>query len=113
MVYSESAPLYETSKGNVSTQPFLMILNDVKVKGILQTEVKRRSIIRRILVNKNLHKISVGTPFLLLWGALMYELWDEPSFVTFILFYLLLGNVVLKWTLFELVDHLHIRFLQE
>jgi len=68
---------------------------------------------RRILMNKNLHKISIGTPYLLLWGSLMYWLWDEPSFVTFVLFYLLLGNVVLKWIIFELVDHLHIRFLQE
>ena len=67
---------------------------------------------RKLLMNKNLHKIAVGTPWLLLWGSVMYWLWDEPDFVHFVLFYLLLGNVILKWILFELVDHFHLRFFE-
>jgi len=65
------------------------------------------------LMNKNLHKILVGTPWLLGWGSLMYWLWDEPSFAVFVLFYLLLGNMILKWILFELVDHVHIKLFGE
>jgi len=67
---------------------------------------------KRLLMNKNLHKISVGTPWLLLWGSVMYWIWDEPTFVAFLLFYLLVGNVILKWILFELVDHFHVRFFE-
>jgi len=41
----------------------------------------------------------------------MYWGWDEPSFVVFLLFYLLLGNVVLKWVIFGLVDYFHGEYL--
>jgi len=68
-------------------------------------------IVKKILANSNFDKIAIGTPFLLLWGSVMYWGWDEPSFVVFLLFYLLLGNVILKWVIFELIDHFHDNYL--
>ena len=38
---------------------------------------------------------------------MMYWGWDEPRFVVFLLFYLLLGIVILKWVIFKLIDHFH------
>jgi len=71
------------------------------------------STVKKILTNRNFHKIAVGTPWLLLWGSIMYWIWGDPSFVVFLLFYLLLGNVILKWIIFELIDHFHVKYLEE
>jgi hypothetical protein len=39
----------------------------------------------------------------------MYSIWDQPSFVTFIWFYLGIGSMLLKWGLFEIVDRINLR----
>ena len=59
--------------------------------------------------NINFYKVLVGIGFSLLWGQVMYSIWDQPSFVTFIWFYLGIGSMLLKWGLFEIVDRINLR----
>jgi len=59
--------------------------------------------------NVNFYKVLVGIGFSLIWGRVMYSIWDDPSFVTFIWFSLGIGSVLLKWGLFEIVDRISLR----
>ena len=59
--------------------------------------------------NINFYKVLVGIAFSLLWGQVMYSIWDKPSFVTFVWFYLVIGSTLLKWGLFEIVDRINLR----
>ena len=57
----------------------------------------------------NFYKVVVGVAFSLLWARIMYFLWTEPSYVTFIWFYLVVGSIVLKWVFFEIIDRIHLK----
>jgi uncharacterized membrane protein len=59
--------------------------------------------------NINFYKVLVGIAFSLLWGRVMYSIWDQPPFITFIWFYLGIGSLVLKWVLFEIIDRITFR----
>jgi len=59
--------------------------------------------------NINLYKVVVGIAFSLLWAMVMYFIWSQPSYVTFIWFYLGIGGVLLKWVLFEIIDRINLR----
>jgi len=52
----------------------------------------------------NFYKVVTGVVFSLLWARLMYLIWSEPSFITFIWFYLGIGSVLLKWVIFKIID---------
>ena len=58
--------------------------------------------------NVNFYKVLVGIGFSLLWARVMYFIWSQPSFVTFVWFYLGVGGVLLKWALFEIVDRVNL-----
>ncbi len=60
-------------------------------------------------VNINSYKVMVGFGFSLLWARVMYFIWAQPSFVTFIWFYFAIGSVLMKWVLFEIVDRVNLR----
>ncbi len=57
----------------------------------------------------NFYKVIVGVGFSLLWARIMYHIWDQPSFITFIWFYLGVGSVLLKWVLFVIMDRITTR----
>lgn len=59
--------------------------------------------------NINLYKVVVGIAFSLLWARVMYFIWSQPSYVTFIWFYLGIGSALLKWGLFEMIDRINLR----
>lgn len=59
--------------------------------------------------NVNLYKVIVGIGFSLLWARVMYVIWTQPSFVTFVWFYFGIGSTVMKWVLFEIVDRVNLR----
>ncbi len=69
----------------------------------------RQITIRRLSLNINLFKVSFGVAFSLVWARVMYLLWQEPSYITFIWFYLGIGSVLLKWVFFEIIDRIHKR----
>jgi phosphate transport system protein len=52
----------------------------------------------------NFFKVVTGVCFSLLWARVMYLIWDQPSFITFIWFYLGIGSVLLKWVIFKIID---------
>ena len=60
-------------------------------------------------LNVNFYKVVVGVCFSLLWARVMYSIWEQPSFLTFIWFYLVIGSVILKWVLFTIIDRIHLR----
>jgi hypothetical protein len=57
----------------------------------------------------NFYKIVVGVCFSLLWARVMYLIWEQPSYLTFIWFYIVIGSILLKWVLFVIIDRIHIR----
>ena len=57
----------------------------------------------------NFYKVVIGVGFSLLWARVMYLVWQQPSFITFVWFYLLIGSVILKWVIFEIVDRIHLK----
>lgn len=57
----------------------------------------------------NLYKVAIGVLFSLLWGRVMYMIWDKPSYFIFIWFYLGVGSVILKWVIFEIIDRIRMR----
>jgi hypothetical protein len=57
----------------------------------------------------NFYKIVVGVCFSLLWARVMYLIWEQPSYLTFIWFYTVIGSILLKWVLFVIIDRIHIR----
>ncbi len=57
----------------------------------------------------NFYKVVIGVGFSLLWARIMYLIWPEPEYITFVWFYLLVGSVILKWGIFEIVDRIHLR----
>ncbi len=59
--------------------------------------------------NVNLYKVIVGIGFSLLWARVMYFIWAQPSFVTFVWFYFGIGSTLMKWGLFEIVDRVNLR----
>jgi len=65
---------------------------------------------RSIKLDINFYKVIAGVGFSLLWAKVMYLVWDKPSYITFIWFYLGIGSVLLKWVLFVIIDQIHVRF---
>jgi len=57
----------------------------------------------------NLYKAVIGVGFSLLWARVMYVLWEQPSYTTFIWFYLAIGGILLKWVIFEIIDRIHLK----
>ena len=57
----------------------------------------------------NFYKVVVGVCFSLLWARVMYLIWEQPSYLTFIWFYIVIGSVILKWVLFVIIDRINIR----
>jgi phosphate transport system protein len=57
----------------------------------------------------NFFKLVIGVGFSLLWGQVMYLLWAEPPYLTFVWFYLIVGSVLLKWVIYKGVDMVHLR----
>jgi hypothetical protein len=57
----------------------------------------------------NFYKIVVGVCFSLLWARVMYLIWEQPSYLTFIWFYIVIVSILLKWVLFVIIDRIHIR----
>lgn len=60
-------------------------------------------------IDINFLKVIVGIVFSLLWARVMYFLWEQPSYLTFVWFYLGLGSLLLKWVLFEIVDYIAVK----
>lgn len=59
----------------------------------------------------NLYKVVFGVGFSLLWAKVMYTIWRQPSFITFVWFYLGLGSLLLKWVFFEIIDRIHMKLM--
>ena len=59
-------------------------------------------------ISVNFYKAVLGVGFSLGWARVMYALWDQPSYTTFIWFYLAIGGVLLKWVIFEIIDRIHL-----
>ena len=57
----------------------------------------------------NFYKIIVGAVFSLIWGKIMYVIWEQPSYLTFIWFYLIVGSIILKWVLFAIIDRIDLK----
>jgi len=55
----------------------------------------------------NFYKVVFGVAFSLLWAKVMYTIWCQPSYITFVWFYLALGSILLKWVFFEIIDRIH------
>jgi len=69
-----------------------------------------RSIIVKLpKLDINFYKVVIGVGFSLLWARVLYLVWQQPSFITFVWFYLLIGSVILKWVIFEIVDRIHLK----
>jgi phosphate transport system protein len=69
-----------------------------------------RSLFKRLShLDINFVKVVVGVIFSLIWGQVMYFIWENPSFLIFIWFYLGIGSVVLKWVIFFIIDRIHTR----
>lgn len=60
-------------------------------------------------ITVNLSKVMSGVAFSLLWARLMYTIWPQPPFLTFVWFYLFAGSIVLKWLLFWAIDRVYLR----
>jgi len=65
--------------------------------------------IPKIKVGVNFFKIIVGVIFSLIWGRMMYLIWPQPSYIAFVLFYLIAGSVLIKWVFFEIIDRVYLR----
>ncbi len=61
---------------------------------------------RMLRLGINFYKVLFGVGFSLLWARVMYMVWQQPSFITFIWFYLVIGSLLLKWVFFELIDRI-------
>lgn len=57
----------------------------------------------------NFYKVVIGVAFSLVWARVMYLVWEQPSFIVFMWFYLLVGSVILKWVIFNIVDRVHVK----
>lgn len=60
-------------------------------------------------IGVNFYKVVLGVSFSLLWARIMYLLWSQPSYITFIWFYLAIGSIILKWVIFEIIDRIHLK----
>lgn len=60
--------------------------------------------------NINLAKVIAGVAFSLIWAKVMYSIWPQPDFLTFVWFYLAIGSVLLKWVLFWIIDRIYLYF---
>jgi phosphate transport system protein len=60
-------------------------------------------------VDVNFYKVVIGVAFSLVWARVMYLVWQQPSFMTFMWFYLLIGSVILKWVIFNIVDRVYLK----
>jgi len=57
----------------------------------------------------NFYKVIVGVAFSLIWARVMYLLWEQPSYLTFVWFYLMVGSIIVKWVLFGIIDRIHLQ----
>jgi phosphate transport system protein len=69
----------------------------------------KRVTIKLPRLDVNFYKVVIGVAFSLVWARIMYLIWQQPSFVTFMWFYLLVGSVTLKWVIFNIVDRVHLK----
>jgi hypothetical protein len=65
--------------------------------------------VKLLRISVNLYKVVLGVGFSLLWAWVMYLLWQQPSYITFIWFYLVIGSILLKWVLFGIIDRVHLK----
>ena len=73
-----------------------------------------KNYIERLIViidrlDTNFYKVIFGVAFSMAWARVMYAIWNQPSYITFIWFYLGLGSMLLKWVFFEIIDRLRTR----
>jgi len=71
--------------------------------------VTKRIAMKLPRIGVNFYKVVAGVGFSLLWARIMYLLWSQPSYTTFIWFYLAIGSVILKWVLFEIIDRINLK----
>ncbi len=57
-------------------------------------------------ISINLYKVVIGVCFSLVWAKVMYSIWEQPPYITFVWFYLIIGSIILKWVIFEIVDRI-------
>ena len=69
----------------------------------------RRTVVKLPRISVNFYKVVLGVAFSLLWARVMYLLWHQPSYATFIWFYLAIGSILLKWVFFEIIDRIHLK----
>jgi phosphate transport system protein len=69
----------------------------------------RRITVKLPRLDVNFYKVVIGVGFSLLWARVMYLVWQQPTFITFVWFYLLIGSVILKWVIFKIVDWVHLK----
>ena len=61
-------------------------------------------------LNINLIKVIAGVLFSLIWAKVLYTIWKQPDYLTFVWFYLIIGSVILKWILFWIIDRVYLHF---
>jgi phosphate transport system protein len=59
-------------------------------------------------MSTNFYKVAFGVAFSMAWARAMYAIWNKPSYLTFIWFYLGIGSMLLKWVFFEIIDRLRV-----
>lgn len=60
-------------------------------------------------IGVNFYKVITGIVFSLVWARVMYFIWSQPSYLTFVWFYLGVGSFILKWVLFEIIDRINLK----
>jgi len=60
-------------------------------------------------IGVNFYKVLVGVGFSLGWAKVMYMLWPQPSYITFIWFYLVIGSTIVKWVFFVVIDRIYLK----
>ncbi len=57
----------------------------------------------------NFYKVVIGVGFSLLWARIMYWIWPQPSYITFVWFYLVIGGIILKWVIYKIIDRTNLQ----
>jgi phosphate transport system protein len=66
----------------------------------------KKLIIKINRLSTNVYKVVFGVAFSMVWARVMYAIWNQPTYLTFIWFYLGLGSMLLKWVFFEIIDRI-------
>ncbi len=65
--------------------------------------------VKLLKLGVNFYKVIVGVCFSLVWARVMYIIWDQPSYITFIWFYIVIGSILLKWVFFVIIDRINMK----